>query len=44
VLAPPNHPRYNTREFIAALAPGTRTREDIDSELQADRDAWGDVR
>jgi len=29
-------------EFIAHLSPGARSKEDIDRQIQEERDAWGD--
>lgn len=29
-------------EFIRKLQPGTRTTEDIDRQIAAERDSWGD--
>jgi hypothetical protein len=29
-------------EVIAALPPGTRTKEDIDRQIREERDSWGD--
>jgi hypothetical protein len=28
-------------EFLESLPPGTRSKEEIDAELEADRDSWG---
>jgi hypothetical protein len=29
-------------DFIASLPPGTRSKEDIDRQVQEERDTWGD--
>jgi hypothetical protein len=29
-------------DFIAHLSPGTRSKEDIDRQIQEERDSWGD--
>ena len=29
-------------DFIASLPPGTRSKEEIDRQIQEERDAWGD--
>jgi hypothetical protein len=29
-------------EFIDSLPPGTRSKKDIDQQIRAERDAWGD--
>jgi hypothetical protein len=29
-------------EYIAALPPGTRTKQDIDRQIQEERESWGD--
>lgn len=28
-------------EFLESLPPGTRSKEEIDAELEAERDSWG---
>ena len=33
-------PKLSVAEFLAQLPPGTRSKEEIDAELQAERDAW----
>jgi hypothetical protein len=40
--APQPQPRQDIFDFIASLSPGTRSKEDIDQQLQEERDAWGD--
>jgi len=35
-------PRQDIFDFIASLPPGTRSKEDIDRQIQEERDAWGD--
>ena len=35
-------PRQDIFDFIASLSPGTRSKEDIDRQIQEERDAWGD--
>jgi hypothetical protein len=35
-------PRQDIFDFIANLPPGTRSKEDIDQQIQAERDAWDD--
>jgi hypothetical protein len=44
VIIRPIPPRSGTDvfEFIASLPPGTRTKEEIDREIQDERDSWGD--
>ena len=37
-----NKPVESIFEFIRKLPPGTRTKEDIDSQLAEERDSWGD--
>jgi hypothetical protein len=39
---PQPQPRQDIFDFIASLSPGTRSKEDIDQQLQEERDAWGD--
>ena len=29
-------------EFLRRIPPGTRTKEDIDKQIQEERDSWGD--
>jgi len=35
-------PRQDIFDFIASLPPGTRSKEEIDRQVQEERDAWGD--
>jgi hypothetical protein len=35
-------PRQDIFDFIASLPPGTRSKEEIDRQIQEERDAWGD--
>ena len=35
-------PRQDIFDFIASLPPGTRSKEDIDRQIQEERDSWGD--
>jgi hypothetical protein len=35
-------PMADILDFIVSLPPGTRTKEDIDQSLHAERDAWED--
>jgi hypothetical protein len=42
VTAPQSQPRRDIFDFIASLSPGTRPKEDIDRQVQEERDAWGD--
>jgi hypothetical protein len=37
-----SQPRQDIFDFIASLSPGTRAKEDIDRQIQEERDAWGD--
>lgn len=34
--------RRDVFEYIAALPPGTRTKKDIDRQIQEERESWGD--
>ncbi len=36
-----SQPRQDIFDFIASLSPGTRSKEDIDRQIQEERDAWG---
>ena len=29
-------------DFVASLSPGTRSKEDIDSQIAEERESWGD--
>jgi len=35
-------PTESIFEFIRKLPPGTRTKEDIDRQIEEERDSWGD--
>jgi hypothetical protein len=35
-------PRQDIFDFISSLSPGLRSKEDIDQQIQEERDAWGD--
>lgn len=35
-------PSRDVFEFLRSLAPGTRSKEDIDRQIAEERDAWGD--
>ena len=37
-----SQPRQDIFDFIASLPPGTRSKEEIDRQIQEERDAWGD--
>lgn len=37
-----SQPRQDIFDFIAGLSPGTRSKEDIDRQIQEERDAWGE--
>jgi hypothetical protein len=37
-----SQPRQDIFDFIASLPPGTRSKEDIDRQVQEERNAWGD--
>ncbi len=39
VTAPQSQPRQDIFDFIAGLSPGTRSKEDIDRQVQEERDA-----
>ena len=35
-------PRQDIFDFIASLSPGMRSKENIDRQIQEERNAWGD--
>jgi len=37
-----SQPRQDIFDFIASLPPGTRSKEEIDRQIQEERDAWDD--
>jgi len=37
-----SQPRQDIFDFIASLSPGTRSKEDIDRQVQEERNAWDD--
>jgi hypothetical protein len=37
-----SQPRQDIFDFIANLPPGIRSKEEIDRQIQEERDAWGD--
>jgi len=42
VLPAQPQPRQDIFDFIASLPPGMRSKEDIDRQIQEERDSWGD--
>jgi hypothetical protein len=37
-----SQPRQDIFDFIASLPPGTRSKQEIDRQIQEERDAWDD--
>ncbi len=42
VIPMPPSPKVDLMDFVRALPVGTRTKEDIDSQIREERSAWGD--
>lgn len=41
VPASQSQPRQDIFDFIASLSPGTRSKEDIDQQIEEERNTWG---
>jgi hypothetical protein len=41
-LRSPTEPEVGLADFVRSLPPGTRTKADIDRQIQQERDSWGD--
>jgi hypothetical protein len=41
-VEPKAAPRRSLTDVLRSLPPGTRSKEDIDRQMAAERDSWGD--